>query len=643
MRLRIGYFLLIALPFIAGAQERSLHWEALEVRARLEADGRLRITERHAIVFDGAWNGGERRFRIAPGQNLEFGGIARVESGIPRLLRAGSVSHLALDQYAFFETHLLRWRSRRPSDPPFRDRTIVYDISYALTGVVYREGETFLLEHDFAFPERDGRIESFSLDLEIDPAWSVEQPLAMPVTLGALEPGESHVVSIRMGRASEVPPVFVQDGPPAANPATTDFTSGDEVFAFSTPPAALPVRLGALAAFFVVAWLGWKRFHEFERARGRFEPLPQVNRFWLDRNIFVHRPEVVGAAWDGSTGSAEVAALIAVMCAEGKMETEEGSELRLRLMVPRESLSPYERGFVERFFPEGDVTSPSILRKEYASSGFDPAAAIRGSLEQAAKPLVGSGGSTARVIGCVAFALLGAFLFGSIGSMLVGVFFGSRLAPIGALMILAAALSVALASMYRGMADPDRVPWYVAVPGVGVAVIGALVAQTLAALAFVLSVSLLVLFGGFQKARTRRTGEQLQTLRAFHAARRYFRDLLDRNDPQLEPSWLPYMIAFDLSREVDRWSVSAPGRLPGHRSMSGSSSSGSSPSTAAFASGGGRFGGAGASGGWATAVSAMASSIASPSSGSSGSSGGGGRSSGGGGGGRSGGGGGGGW
>jgi hypothetical protein len=28
----------------------------------------MHVTERHAIVFSGDWNGAERRFRLAPGQ-----------------------------------------------------------------------------------------------------------------------------------------------------------------------------------------------------------------------------------------------------------------------------------------------------------------------------------------------------------------------------------------------------------------------------------------------------------------------------------------------------------------------------------------------------------------------------------------------
>ena len=47
----------------ASAQSRTLRWARLAVTAHLDADGRLHVQERHSIVFDGDWNGGERIFQ----------------------------------------------------------------------------------------------------------------------------------------------------------------------------------------------------------------------------------------------------------------------------------------------------------------------------------------------------------------------------------------------------------------------------------------------------------------------------------------------------------------------------------------------------------------------------------------------------
>ena len=72
--------LTLSLPRVALAQ-RELHWDRLDVEARLDATGRLHVTETHALVFTGYWNGGERTFNIRPGQSLSFIGISRVSGG----------------------------------------------------------------------------------------------------------------------------------------------------------------------------------------------------------------------------------------------------------------------------------------------------------------------------------------------------------------------------------------------------------------------------------------------------------------------------------------------------------------------------------------------------------------------------------
>ena len=640
MRLRIGLFLLLALPFAALAQPRSVRWDSLDVVARLDANGRLEITERHAMVFDGPLNGGERIFRLGPGQELELLSVRRLDGGVARPLAAGSPSSLGLDEYALFDGRTLRWRSRRPSDPPFRNQRIDYEIAYALTGVIYREGDAFILDHDFAFPERDGTIDSYSLDLEIDPAWTAEVPLSMPVSTGPLQPGESYVVTLQLVRVGDGSMPFVHDQRPREE--VRQKSPPAPAAALRGPPATLPWRLGSLGVVLAIAWLAWLRFVRNERELGRYEALPEISRSWLDLTLFKHRPEVVGAAWDGGIGRAEVAALIAVMTGEGKIVRDDGPELELRLAVPRESLSPYEQTFVDKFFPRGDVTSPKVLKSAYKSSGFDPAAAIRSSLAEAAQALVGTGGSLVTLVAWILGVAVVAWILGGVLTAMISVLLGPATGILAALALIASVATFALASIHRGRVAPPKPPVYLLVPGVVVAV-AATTVSSVGALVFFMVAALLMLLLGFKRASSVRTAEQMAILRGFHAARDYFRELLERNDPRIEPFWTPYLIAFDLAEELDRWSVASPGETgsTGRTGSSVSSPSTRSPSTA-FQAGGGAFGGAGATGGWA-AVTAMASSISSPAS-SSGSSSGSSRSSGGGGGrSSSGGGGGGGW
>jgi hypothetical protein len=74
-------FAILTPPAYLWGQERSLYWRDLTVNARLDADGRLHLNERHAMVFTGDWNGGERKFRLFLGQDFDFERISRIDRG----------------------------------------------------------------------------------------------------------------------------------------------------------------------------------------------------------------------------------------------------------------------------------------------------------------------------------------------------------------------------------------------------------------------------------------------------------------------------------------------------------------------------------------------------------------------------------
>ena len=86
-------------------------------------------------------------------------------------------------------------------------------------------------------------------------------------------------------------------------------------------------------------------------------------------------------------------ALIARMVAEGKLESDigqdgGGSSMTLRLKVDRRTLERQESTLVDGLFFDGRTeTSTEAVKAHYQESGFDPAAAIRGELEQALEAL----------------------------------------------------------------------------------------------------------------------------------------------------------------------------------------------------------------------------------------------------------------
>src|ERR1700719_2297164 len=162
--------LVLALSLIASpAFAKSLYWRTFDVKARLDSDGRLHVREQQGIVFDGDWNGGERRFNIRPGQSLDLERVLRVENGQDMPMTRGDLSQV--DHWDFVGDNVVRWRSRRPSDPPFQNREIDYAIEYVLSGILQKSDRGARLHHDFAFPDRAGVIQNFSLRLDLDPAW----------------------------------------------------------------------------------------------------------------------------------------------------------------------------------------------------------------------------------------------------------------------------------------------------------------------------------------------------------------------------------------------------------------------------------------------------------------------------------------
>ena len=540
------------------------------------------------MVFDGDWNGGERMFRVDPGEELELHSITRVDdTGAEHRLQEDS-SLSQVDQYGWADSHHVRWRVRDPSDPPLQNRELTYVLDYTLRNILVRHRDgTFELDHNFAFANRPGDIERFSLRLELDPAWKATAHAALVVDNVALPRGRSYVVRI---------PLIHQ-----GSAAPTSFVSGPSPFLWIGKVALLLLTLAA-------ADLMLRRFTAQEASAGRYRAVSPT-RDWLNEHVFSLRPEVVGTAWDHTTSDAEVSALLALMSLEGKVrQTRTGDNPELKLLVERDTLSSYEREFIDRLFIAGDTIDPATLRAHYKSTGFDPSTPLRLPLAHVAQGLVGTStmwSSCAIGLGTWAVAMLAVPTAGrlvdGVGLQLVG--------------YVAAAGMVAIAILghsYHSRLRGPRAAHAIAIPAVVVAVLTAILAKGLIGAALFMTLALAMVWLGIYVGRWKGTGEHLQRLQNLAAARRFFQNALRRNDPSIEDHWIPYMLAFGLGPAVDQWSISAPGSTL--RTMSSGTTSSSGESGSSFRGGGGGFGGAGATGGWATGLASFASSVPSPSS-----------------------------
>jgi hypothetical protein len=305
-----------ALLSASPAAANELHWKSLEVGATLDAQGVLHVVERQHMVFTGDWNGGERRFDLRPGQEVVLRGMTRIDpaTGARREMREGSLDDL--DSYAWFSDRVLRWRARLPDEPSFENTEIVYDIAYALYGALVETGGRYALNHDFAFADRTGEIENVVVTLRIDPAWRVDGPAEQTFRGGPLRPGAGYVVRTQLEWSG------------AGQPALQRTSPGQ---------ARLLLALAGVPILLVVSLLA------SEWSRGRFAPLtPQAvsQPGWLEENLLRHPAELIGAVWDRGVGADEVAATIARLAAEGKLETrvDGKDELHMKLEVDRNTL-----------------------------------------------------------------------------------------------------------------------------------------------------------------------------------------------------------------------------------------------------------------------------------------------------------------
>lgn len=621
------------------AEARTLHWAALDVAANLDADGRLHVSERQSMVFDGDWNGGERRFRVGLAQSLKLLGVRRIDSATGAAIPLSRGDLDLVDHYDFTDATTLRWRSRRPSDPPFRSTTLVYEIDYVLSNVLTRTGPIYLLDHDFAFPDRDGVIETFSLNLKVDPAWSAAGDTTFPVSLTRtnLKPGQSVVLTLPLHREVAAPPAAVH-----------------------APTSAVWLLLPIVT---LLGFAGWRvrRYVRHEQANGRFEPLKpaqEIDPAWLAEYVLSSPPELVGARWDHKTGAPEVAAVLARLVQEGKLsshvETRDRrvgrsrSVLHLAIPTPRPEYNTYEAALIKALFIDGDTTDTERVRKYYQARkrSFNPASALR-SLQR--EP-VDRRNTAFRRGGWKLNALLAAVAAASCGAAIVvdgGLAMAAfALLSIGLLLaavVLGVGLGVIGFSLRENVVNPRRhLQWLLAAYAGYVVVLLIIVRALNAYLGWPMYIALAALAAcalniALNNALTRTTPKRIAERKRLASARRYFAWQLTRPQPELKDEWYPYLVAFGLDRAMTKWfhafgSEASSARPLGHASRIGSGTSGlGGGSQPGWSGGGGTFGGGGASGAWSTAAAAMGAGVQVASS--SGHGGGGGGSSGGGGGG----------
>jgi uncharacterized membrane protein YgcG len=608
--------------FSALAQDRSLYWNSLSVHVQLDADGTLHVTEHHAMVFDGPWNGGERTFELRSSQSLSLESFGEFD---PATQTRVPWSEGDLDQVGEYQvdSKTLRWRARQANDPPFRQTSKVYEINYSLSGVLVPENGMYRLEHNLAFPDRTGEIRVFDATLDIDPVWEAST-LPRNWHHENLQPGESVFVTGYLKHLGAAPPAAA--AAERIRPSATD---------------APMLRYGLLFIVLAFAVAHGVALMRRERARGRFEPplpLDRIDEAWLEANVFNRRPEVVGAAWDLDTSASEVTALLAQLALEGKLKTEVRNTgkgwftretLVMELLCERSELAAHERPLIQAlFFNDSRTTDTQKIQDHYSKKGFTPSILIAKAIEQQLPMIYANG---------VAVPGWAKWLSGGLVVAAVATFILSFVqAPDDALPLALTPIALLVCYIfgivfgYGYRTNVLELTGRLARTSICIVMLCAVLAFVLIAgrIAIVpiglISLSLLTLAmlnSIFNVMRTRETRDAQELRRQLGSARKYFENELRSKTPRLKDEWFPYLLAFGLGPKVDRWFKSFGGDSGVTRTgMQTGSPAGAhigSTSSSTWTGGGGTFGGAGASGTWAAAVGGIAAGVAAPSSSSS--------------------------
>lgn len=620
--LAVALRLVLLLPCALVAQDRQLSWPVVSITAHLDSSGALTFQERQTIRLSGDWNGIERNFNLRNTQSLVLRSLSRIA------VASGEAIHLRedsdiddIDEYAWVNNgSTLRWRARLSTDPAFNDTTLVYQIDAVYDRILITNADgSYQLDHNFAMIDREGSIDSFELTLTLDSAWIAPAGFTGRFQPGALPPGTGYLVNLNLRYSG------------AGRPANVRFGADD-----NTRTALFSLLAAAALLFFI-------RLVLRERSLGRFAPVPDpasITAEWLEHHLFSMLPEVAGALWDDNTSAPEVAAILARLVQEGKLtnrvETSKvlwisKQELHLTLEVDRAELAPHERALIDALF-EGSArtTSTSQVRERYKSTGFDPASTIKKQLDTMVGT-VASGGSKP------SWKPTGLLLLAGLIAVIIGITTEKADAP-AAIVTLGISIPVFLIPMgfalgaQRSLESLGFALLLLAIVlGAYIGIIARIILLVpVDALGAITCTGITLWAIGLARSLTniassRQSPERIAQRKRLYAARELFRRELRNARPALKDEWFPYIIAFGLASQADRWFKAFGGMhdassavLVGQAASRGSGASGSSGSGWSGFGGGGGFSGGGSSASFAAAVGGMAASVPSPSSSSSG-------------------------
>ncbi len=527
---------------VALGHAKSLYWRAVDVQANLDADGLMHVIETQTFVFDGDWNGGERRFVVHPGQRLQLEGVDLMDGTRAVPLTRGSLD--AVNHFELTNAAVLRWRSRLPSDPPFSQKALTYRIRYTLSGVLRGHDGHFGLNHDFAFPDRTSVIEQFTSRFVLDPSWT-GMPSPHVQELRNLGPGQGAIVLGELTHRGSSQPRFV---------------------IALTSPIGIHASLGmlVLGACLVIGYFLWQ-----ENRYGRFARIASpktIDSAWLESKVFAYRPEVVSAialGWGSNVVATILASLVQKRQVASRVEKRwfRRPRLSLRLLVDAETLPREYSALINKLFFDGNrSTDTDALLHRYAGKGLNLTSTVDDLMGRELNKLPDWSKAPRKLN----WRLNGALLVGSLVAMVAAALAGSR----DGLDLLLWQVPAGLVTLYLGVRAAESQAWEmdwmtlrilliitITAPLFGISTAILLDASTkmlhVSVLATMVAWNLAVLKSNLDAMRINQSARKIQVRKNMCAARNYFRAQLRSSAPQLKAHWLPYVVALGLVPKVE--------------------------------------------------------------------------------------------
>jgi len=393
---------LIALTLIAAASAfaaEEAEWQSIIVRFDIDRDGKLHITEQVQVDVPPSVQRLERTYWSDAEQQVTFDKITlydtdrtvpledsgdldrahhfrqsewpgkvvwsvRDKSAVPERVRSltyvieSQVSDAVIPAWSIPRGKLSHDSSGQIGDPRRRLREVIPLWREALKNPRHR----FLADYQFEMPPPSTKGTQIQLQIYWPAGWNpvheiTPDTVARPIERDAYNPDQWRITHL-----------FEEDGRHL-------LTGIDE--------ARHAIRMGAMIGFPIVALLFWLFYVLLELLR---RPRIAEDGEQLVRELYREPPEVVEAVWSGRAPYVSIEQFLRRMERERKLsinieklsdDDDEDYSVTLRLLVPREQLTPYERAGIQMLVPEGWEATSEDIRRRHKELGFDAGSLLR--------------------------------------------------------------------------------------------------------------------------------------------------------------------------------------------------------------------------------------------------------------------------